>query len=322
MGVLYYTIQNLYPRFNSALKNIHMLGIFKTTDLKKYGFDKILEPFMEELHQLESPQGIEITLCDGQVVNRRGTLVQTPADNLGANCISGLVESFTANHPCRTCVTRRADFQECFSDDQCELRTKENYELNVQMLLEEPASVAAHGIKKECVLNESRFFHVTEIYCPDIMHDILEGVGKLECKLMLHQFISNDKYFPLELLNRRIGSFHYGFEDQKNRPATIAAGPLANRDITLKNSASQMWCLLHYLPLLIGDKIPRENRHLELFLLLRRIMDIVFAREVTVRMVCHLQQFIADHHHLFNVLYPDASLTPKHHFMVHYPRAI
>lgn len=319
LGALYYTLQNIHPRLNATLPNIHLLSLFHSLDLAKYGFELILQPFMSELAELESEHGMDIGLADGTVVQKRGTLIQVPADNLGANTLGGFVESFSANYPCRTCVTSKNDMQTRFVDEQCEKRNVTNYEMHVHSALINPQSVSEHGVKKASVLNESRYFHITRGFSPDIMHDILEGVGKRECKLVLHHIVSEEKLISLDCLNDRISTFSYGFADVKNKPSVISPNTLQNQDSSLKNSASQMWCLLRILPILLGDKVPRGNQHWELFLLLRRIMDIAFAREITETMIAHLRIYIEDHHSLFRKLFPTLRLTPKHHFIVHYP---
>lgn len=83
------------------------------------------------------------------------------------------------------------------------------------------------------------------------MHDVLEGVAPLEVKLMLRHFIYEEKLLTLEQLNERISSFQYGYGDIKNKPSVIMN--LRNSESALKQTASQMWCLLLVLPFLLGD---------------------------------------------------------------------
>ncbi|XP_033115217.1 uncharacterized protein LOC117115483 [Anneissia japonica] len=265
---------------------------------------------------------MEIVLNDGTNIIKRGSLAQVVADNLGANSIGGFVESFVANYLCNTCLTSRTDFQRCNVADNCQMRNRENYEEHLQLLTEDPQSVPLHGIKCACPLNQSRYFNITTKHSPDIMHDILEGLGKMECKLVLSQLIFQDKLFSIDILNARITNFDYGFEDVKNKPSTINCGTLHITDSNLKNSASQMWCLLRFLPLLIGDKVPRNHAHWQLLLKLRQIMDIVFAREITEGMCHYLKYLIKDYHFLFQNLFLDINLIPKHHFIIHYPNAL
>lgn len=87
----------------------------------------------------------------------------------------------------------------------------------------------------------------------DIMHDILEGVAPLEVKLMLRHFIYEEKLMTLEQLNDRISSFHYRYSNVKNKPSVIVN--LRCSESAVKQTASQMWCLLLVLPFLIGDLV-------------------------------------------------------------------
>ena len=92
--------------------------------------------------------------------------------------------------------------QVLFHDDQCQKRTRAEHALHVQSVMLVQQSVSNHGVKSACVLNNSRYFHVTENFCPDVMHDILEGVGKLECKLVIRHLIYEEKLFMLIWLCR------------------------------------------------------------------------------------------------------------------------
>ena len=106
----------------------------------------------------------------------------------------------------------------------------------------------------------------------------------------------------------RLSYFSYGCADVKNKPSLICASSLLSGDSSFKNSASQMWCFIRNLPLVIGNKIPREKQYWELLILLRRIMDIAFAREVTESVIGHLRYHIEDHHTLFKKLFPAQNL--------------
>lgn len=47
------------------------------------------------------------------------------------------------------------------------------------------------GVKRECVFTKSlSFFHVTQGYPPDIVHDLCEGVILVEIALCIGEFIS------------------------------------------------------------------------------------------------------------------------------------
>lgn len=108
-----------------------------------------------------------------------------------------------------------------------------------------------------------------------------------------------------------------GMGMKKNDPSVILN--LRTSDNAIKQTASQMWCLLQVLPFLVGDLVSVGSEHWHLFILLREICSIEFAPVVTYGLAVFLKQLITEHHTLFKKLY-DRNLIPKHHFMTHYPR--
>lgn len=54
IALFYYTLGNLSPKYRSSLRSIQLLIAVKSNLLVKYGADKILEPVLEEIKQLES----------------------------------------------------------------------------------------------------------------------------------------------------------------------------------------------------------------------------------------------------------------------------
>ncbi|XP_030855542.1 uncharacterized protein LOC115929735 isoform X1 [Strongylocentrotus purpuratus] len=322
IAAFYYTLKNLPPWMNSSLDNVHLLAFCNCIDLKKYGFDAVLAPFVDEVKKLETEEGAQIVLPDKSVKTVRGTLAQVCGDNLGLNGLLGFVESFSANRPCRTCLGQREEFQTRFLGEEFELRNRESHGEHVEASQQNAAAVSQTGVKRNSILNSLQFYHVAQNVVPDIMHDVLEGVGPMEVKLVLHQFIYVDNFFTLDTLNSHISSHSYGFCDQKNKPSCILESTLKNKDNSLKQHASQMWCLLRVLPLLIGSFIPRGNLHWSLILLLRTIVDVVFSDSVTEGLIIYLKHLIHEHHTLFRQVFPNVNLLPKHHFMVHYPMAM
>lgn len=90
----------------------------------------------------------------------------------------------------------------------------------------------------------------------------------------------------------------------------------------MQQSASQMWCLLRLLPTMIGDLIPEQCKEWKLLILLLSCMEFIFSPSLTIEATLYLATIIEEHHSLFLELYPHIHLRPKHHFMLHYPRAI
>lgn len=86
--------------------------------------------------------------------------------------------------------------------------------------------------------------------------------------------------------------------------------------------ASQIWLLGRILPLVIGEHVPDDDEHWILFLCLMDIVDLVFAPTTTEDHAIYISSLINDHHREFVHLYPDASVLPKFHFMVHLGRLL
>ena len=88
----------------------HLAALLYTEDLKKYGFNEILKPLIEDLNILET-RGIEIPPIEEPLV---GSVIQVTGDNLA---LSSFVESFSATHWCRFCLTRKEEIQSLFKGE-------------------------------------------------------------------------------------------------------------------------------------------------------------------------------------------------------------
>ena len=96
----------------------------------------------------------------------------------------------------------------------------------------------AFGIRYDSVLNQSKYFHVTEGLCPDIMHDVLEGSLAYELKEFIRHAISN-KIITLQELNDSISRFPYFGTDACNKPSWIGTSILSSSDHGLKQCGKQ-----------------------------------------------------------------------------------
>ncbi len=53
-GAFYYLLGNLRPEMRSSLKLIQLVTLVRQQYIKDYGIDKVLEPFMSSIRELES----------------------------------------------------------------------------------------------------------------------------------------------------------------------------------------------------------------------------------------------------------------------------
>ena len=72
---------------------------------------------------------------------------------------------------------------------------------------------------------------------------------------------------------------------------------------------------------MIGEKIPKDDAYWSNFLCLLSIMDYIFAPILSEECIGHLKYLINEHHSKFVELYL-SHVTPKMHYMVHYPEII
>ncbi|CAI5668325.1 unnamed protein product [Oreochromis niloticus] len=314
-GALYFVLRNLPPKFNSALMNIHLVALFHTEDMKKYGFDPILQPLINDIKILEC-FGLDLPFSSEKVY---GTICQITGDNLGMHTILGFTESFSARHFCRLCLVDKDDAQNVYDEDDPKiiLRGKDLFEMHCNELQSEPQKLSVFGLKHNSTLNNLQFFHVCHNFSLDIMHDILEGVAQYEIKLLM-EYLSENVLSKNDLLSR-VYAFDYGYLERKNRPTRINLDSSGN---SIGLNSMQTLCLVRNLPLIFGDLLPEGNPNWTLLLLLLQIINIIFSPSLTLGMTIHLKHLIIEHHVLFKQLYPNRNLIPKHHFMIHYPSCI
>lgn len=123
LGAFYFTIKN-FGHLNSHLNSIHLLALFFTADLNsdyKVCINDILRPIVNDIKILER-EGILIDEFEEPVF---GTLVSLAHDNLAANILNGIVESFSANYYCRICLTHKRDINNTFSEANISFRSYE-----------------------------------------------------------------------------------------------------------------------------------------------------------------------------------------------------
>lgn len=83
-----------------------------------------------------------------------------------------------------------------------------------------------------------------------------------------------------------------------------------------------MWLLARILPAMVGRYVPEEDENWCNLLLLLRIVAYLFSPKITFDEADYVAILIEQHHQGFRDPYPDESITPKFHYMVHMPRLI
>jgi hypothetical protein len=313
LEAMYMIVQNFPTEAQSKLSSVFLVALWHAQDVKTYkGYDKILEPVVRDLKMLESESGMSIMMRNKTVLVR-AALVLLSADNLGINSLFGFSESFNARKFCRFCECTREDTDCKYMETDFVRRSRSSYDSAVACIGKPSYDPRVTGIKKQCILNELQHFHVMENNSVDAMHDFLEGIVPFELGLLLVE-LSTSKYVTLETLNLAISSFNYGAADRNSRPPTLL------HLHAVKMSATETWCFLRNLPIMLDKYVPRGDRYWKLLMMLLDVADVIFAPTVTQGLCSFLSHLIDDHHSYFIELFEaDKRLLPKHHFLVHYP---
>lgn len=62
IGVVYYTLGNLHPKYRSSLKGIHLLSCTYYSLIQRYGIDSVLEPIVADVKCLEEVNALTHSL--------------------------------------------------------------------------------------------------------------------------------------------------------------------------------------------------------------------------------------------------------------------
>lgn len=213
-GAVYVSIPALPPQYQAKIENIFLFVLFNTLDSQVFKHPIIFARVVEELNFLIE-YGIEIKLSSG---SKRiyFELVLFVGDNLAFRSILGLGGSFRAKTFCHHCLITQSEKNAVFLENQCTLRTTNNYNdllaLNNEKVIE---------IKEKCVLHDIHNFHMTKNISVDVMHDLLEGICMYDIAFILENFIYTKKYFTFDALNLRVRGFDFGPGHNVNRPTKI-----------------------------------------------------------------------------------------------------
>lgn len=312
----YITFPLLKDSLGSKLENILTVGFTKAIDIV-HGNCANFMPLINVLKDLEE-QGIDITI-DSKTFQLHLILSNITGDNLGLNSLLGYTKSFVANHCCRICVCHRDELRLQTEQDESLNRNQQNY---TEALDEENVLVrlSTTGIRENCIFHHIQSFNVWDNVTCDILHDIYEGIVHYEVCEILNYMIFTKSYFTLDQLNARKSSFDYGFPDNTNKSVNIQLLNIEKK--SLKMSASQIKCFLHFSTLFIGDFVPTTDPVWLFYLKLLRLIDKINSPSFNEADLNILQHDIKVHHETYLQLFPGSHLMPKHHFMLHYASII
>lgn len=163
MTMFYYTI---HGQSNSRLQSIHLAIVCHATDLKKYGYAAVLKPLIDDLSLLYN--GVNIGTIDSPDVIH-ATLEHVVGDNLAANALLGMNQSFRAGHFCRFCYISGSEVSSSTRGSQHLPRCRVSHQLDVEMVEQMPEFSTRTGVKQPCALDTLSYFSGIESTVPDLM---------------------------------------------------------------------------------------------------------------------------------------------------------
>lgn len=312
LGAAYCSLPVLPDSLKSRLTCIFLVLLYFSSDRVEFGNRRIFQPLIDEFNFLID-HGIEFDTPEfkGTVYFELALIL---GDNLGIHSVTGFVESFSSNFPCRMCKVHKTDMTKQMRVDKSILRTMENYLEDLTV-----GDVTLTGVKEKCIWLAVRNFDLFTQTGVDVMHDIHEGVMKYVMAKLIVTLIVKEKFFTLEAMNFKICNFDLG-PDKKDRPVALTIENLRKGNVRL--SASEMATFFRYFGVMLGNYVPRGNKYWYIYILLSRIMDSVMnSRGLTVSEIKFMQLNIEELCNLYVSLF-DEKLKPKFHFLLHYEEAV
>ena len=296
----------------SALSDIYLLLLCPTKVINHHGLGRVMKPVTDSLDDLVN-NGLDT--CGAHFAIE---LEFVCGDNLGVHKMAGFQESFSSgSRPCRTCRATNAEFNTKLTEEELTLRTEEQYREELEM--SEYGGDEARkstGIKSKCVFDEMEGFKVTEMFPPDIAHDLFEsGVVNHSLSLVLTYLIFHLKLFTLMSLQKVMKSFSYARVDRVNAPAVLQA---KGRKVYVRGTFSQCWTLLRVIPFMIGPLVPPGEKVWLLVVELVSLVQLICAPRMDSELLARMQPSVEKWLKNFCLAFPDFRLTPKFHYLLHY----
>ena len=316
---IYYFIGNLESKYWSEMKFINLCLLVRYQYLKDFDhhYDAILKPLIDELNLLAS-EGVNVD-ADGCSYNFKAALATISGDNLSAHALAGFQRHFNEGRICRFCMANYDEIRSSDSFDESRFlsRNKAVHSYHLEALDACEANSRVYGVLHRCKFLDLPYFDVASVFAPDIMHDLLEGVVP-HLLLKVIQKSVKEKVITVDLFNSKLMEASKSVAD---RPNTLTS-KISGASGSIVGSASQKWQLFILLPQILGQCIEQGDEVWEAYLLLRDVTDLLFAPSVNKSMLSHLNDLIVQFLQHYVSLFGERSITPKHHFMIHYPRLI
>lgn len=340
-------IQGFYIKFlnmkpSGKLKYIFIHTLARTEDVQKYGRNKILQPFIQEMVSLLETDNI--FNLHGRKITINFLFAGVIGDTLDLCKMFSLIGP-SGNVFCKDCLIVRLEFHQNINF-VAEDRTLEHYRRVTSEAKQHPINSDA---RRE-VLSKGGYNSVIETnltklnfdFCKnrkqDRFHDLFEGVTPVIIIATLRECLKLS-IFNVTYLNSLIKNFDYGKVNDAEKPSAN----ITNKDImnykktNLRQNGIQTHLLARTLPFLIfplimnfqrnaSDTIKQKlTRVMEFYGMHLEVLRYISCHEISNEQINYLEGLVLTHNQTYVDLYrhdPDASspLINKFHHLQHYAR--
>lgn len=313
---VYFLIKNFPIQYQSRLNYINLVCLCHSDDINKStqaDFNNIWQIIVEDLSKLET---------EGILVGSRrikAAICYPSFDNLGANISLGFAGSFSAEYYCRFCESNSSECKTACEENDSKIRTEENYENRLKVIesLEKIDYRRTFGLKRNCLLNELKYFHVTKNLSVDILHDIYEGAMPFVLSHIIEFMIATKILKKNEIVDL-VSFYNFGEMNNRNVPSILGLGKT-----NLGQNGAQNRCLFTHFPFIFAkfqnnEKLKNVWNSMES---LACVSQIVHSYDISTENLNELNESVYTLLNSIKVNFK-ASLIPKLHNLVHYVRVI
>lgn len=200
--------------------------------------------------------------------------------------------------------------------------TKEGTEVAVNEIeemirCEENYIVGTNGIKEITILNDLNFFKAYKNFSADKTHDLFLGIFKIDINDIIY-YLHNEHNITANDINEFINEFDWGKKAKENRPVEIKINQIIHKNFALY--ARECWEFVSMLLFFIRYFLPANDQIFLFATIVVDLLDTLLMPSYNNESLQLLSNIFSLHHTRRIELF--GPLTPKMHFLTHYPRLI
>ena len=197
------------------------------------------------------------------------------ADNPAYHSVLGSTKKFSSGFWCKIRLTEQNDVKFYRRETTSSLR---NPDLSAKIATDVVHRKIVMEMKRLCLL-WTKSFDSYRVFTADLQHDIMESGLYYRNKLVLTKLVGAKVVGVFEII-RRINSFGYGI-GKTSKPSEIDKVKITNeKDQSLKQKASHLFSLYQFLPCMLSDKVPTNEKHWSFLLNYFKFLEYLFGATI------------------------------------------